>query len=90
MKCNVCGHDIRYKDKVSAILKRNRNITCNGCKTTYILKKSNFLVDVIITFIGLSMLDLFEGFKGFFIGIACILLLEMISIAMRKVKIKKL
>ena len=36
------------------------------------------------------MLDLFEGFKGFFIGIACILLLEMISIAMRKVKIKKL
>ena len=89
MKCNVCEHDIRYKDKVSAILKRDGNIICNGCKTTYILNKSNLLIDIIITFIGLSMLDLFQGFKGFFICSSCILLLEMIAIGMRKVKIDK-
>jgi len=89
MKCNICGYSIRYKDKVRAILKSDGNIICNDCKTIYILKKSNLLVDIIITFIGLSMLDLFQGFKGFFICSSCILLLEMISIGMRKVKIDK-
>lgn len=89
MKCNVCRHDIKYKDKVKSIFKNDGIILCNGCKTIYTLKKNSILIDIVITFIGLSMFDLFEGFKGFFMFIASVLILEMISIKVKKPQIQK-